>query len=87
MIKIKVFEGQNVMFRGVVVDRHRQHLKSGEDGPHGGRASGLSKKTKSGSVIVATVTPDKLVRFWTSAGDAIGCLDQVRRRSRHNICL
>ncbi len=83
VIKVKVFEGQNVMFRGVVVDRHLQHLErregsqEGDAGGGGGGGSRLVKKTKSGTVMVATITPDKLVRFWTSGGDTIGCLDQV----------
>lgn len=70
MIKVKVFEGQNVMFRGVAADRH-DHRGGGHDG--------CSRPgTRSGTVIVATITPDKLVRFWTSDGVALGDLDQVR---------
>lgn len=69
VIKVKVFEGQNVMFRGVVADRHYGR---------GGARDGCSRPvTKSGRVIVATITPDKLVRFWTSDGIALGGLDQV----------
>lgn len=80
VIKVKVFEGQNVMFRGVVVERHRQFRTRREDGQGGDAGGGgrLAKKMKSGTVMVATITPDKLVRFWTSGGDAIGCLDQVK---------
>lgn len=83
MIKVKVFEGQGLMFRGVVVDSDRECHRGrrrkirpggGGDGGGGGR---LVKKTKSGTVVVATITPDKLVRFWTSCGLAIGSLDQV----------
>lgn len=29
------------------------------------------------AVVVATITPDKLVRFWTSKGVALGNLNQV----------
>ena len=78
VIKVKVFEGQGLVFRGVVADSdcdyHRSSRRKGRPGCGGRR---LAKKTKSGTVIVATITPDKLVRFWTSGGLAIGRLDQV----------
>lgn len=63
VISVKVFEGQNVTFRGVFVSRSRRDAGA---------------VTKIGTVIVATITPDKLVRFWTSGGVALGSLDQVR---------
>lgn len=81
MIKVKVFEGHGLMFRGVVVDSDRgYHRRRRENRPGGGGGGRLVKKTKSGTVIVATITPDKLVRFWTSGGLAIGSLDQVRQK-------
>lgn len=77
VIKVKVFEGQGLMFRGVVVDIDRDYLRRRRKHRPGGGGGRLAKKTKSGTVIVATITPDKLVRFWTSRGLAIGSLDQV----------
>lgn len=81
MIKVKVFEGQGLMYRGVVADSDRDYRTRGRTNfPGGGGGGGgrrMTKKTKNGTVIVATITPDKLVRFWTSGGLAIGSLDQV----------
>lgn len=85
MIKVKVFEGQGLMFRGVVDDGDCDHGRRRNKNCPGGGAGRRMKKTKSGTVIVATITPDKLVRFWTSGGMAIGSLDQVRRASAENI--
>ncbi|CAM9487493.1 unnamed protein product [Laminaria digitata] len=68
VIKVKVFEGQNVEFRAVVAGRLRG------DGT-------TALPTLTGKVIVATITPDKLVRFWTSHGLALGNLDQEHAAS------
>ena len=64
VIKVKVFEGQNVEFRAPVAGC-------------GDRDNGAAPVTLTGDVIVATITPDKLVRFWTSTGMPLGNLDQV----------
>lgn len=77
MIQVKVFEGHGLMFRDVVVDSDREYRRRRKNRPGGGGGGRPTKKTKSGTVIVATITPDKLVRFWTSGGLAIGSLDQV----------
>lgn len=76
VIKVKVFEGQSVSFRGVaIVGRDRPHPGADNHGRYRGNRG--RQTTKSGTVIVATITPDKLVRFWTSGGDLLGSLDQV----------
>lgn len=62
VIKVKVFEDEGAVYRGVLVGRSRR------DG---------RQLTKSGTILVATITSDKLVRFWTSGGIALGSLDQV----------
>ena len=63
IIKVKIFEDQNVGFRANVAGRVRR--------------DGTALTQQIGNVIVATITPDKLVRFWTSHGGALGSLDQV----------
>lgn len=78
VIKVKVFEGQGLVFRGVVANSDHDYCRRRQRRRQGGSGR-LTKKTKSGTVIVATITPDKLVRFWTSGGVAIGSLDQVWR--------
>ncbi|CAB1111910.1 unnamed protein product [Ectocarpus sp. CCAP 1310/34] len=76
VIKVKVFEGQSVSFRGVaIVGQDRPHPGADNHGRY--RGNGRRPTTKSGTVIVATITPDKLVRFWTSDGNLLGSLDQA----------
>ncbi|CBJ27442.1 WD40 domain containing protein [Ectocarpus siliculosus] len=76
VIKVKVFEGQGVSFRGVaIVGRDRPRPGADNHGRY--RGNRRRPMTKSGTVIVVTITPDKLVRFWTSGGDLLGSLDQL----------
>ncbi|CAM9385557.1 unnamed protein product, partial [Ectocarpus sp. 8 AP-2014] len=82
VIKVKVFEGQSVSFRGVaIVGRDRPRPGADNHGRY--RGNRRRPTTKSGTVIVATITPDKLVRFWTSGGDLLGSLDQEYVASPH----
>ncbi|CAM9317439.1 unnamed protein product [Ectocarpus sp. 4 AP-2014] len=82
VIKIKVFEGQSVSFRGVAIaGRDRPHPGADNHGRY--RGNRRRPTAKSSTVIVATITSDKLVRFWTSGGDLLGSLDQEYVASPH----
>ncbi|CAM9941486.1 unnamed protein product [Ectocarpus sp. 12 AP-2014] len=80
--KVKVFEGQSVSFRGVAIVG-RDHPRPGADNHSSYRGNRRRPTTKSGTVIVATITPDKLVRFWDSGGNLLGSLDQEYVASPH----
>lgn len=75
VIKVKVFEDQNVEFR----TRAKAKAKVADRVRRGGDDDGKTPAvvTQSGNVIVATITPDKLVRFWNCHGGALGSLDQA----------
>ena len=79
IIKVKVFEDQNVEFRTKAKAKTKA-IVAGRVRREDGTAAVL---TQTGNVIVATITPDKLVRFWTSHGEALGSLNQASGQTTH----
>lgn len=87
---VRVFEGQNIVHRdsdassgggggslrvGVRATNHQTNTR-GKAGV-GSRNQGVTGAANRDFVVVATITPDKLVRLWSTGGVALGNLDQV----------
>lgn len=88
---VRVFEGQNIALRDINASvgggdlrvgtrETSRHRNTRDKAGAGDRNQGVAGAASCGLVVVATITPDKLVRLWSTRGVALGNLDQVSSR-------